>query len=255
MLAGPREHRLRVRSDLGRVVRVRDGLVRGQVVRGDHLDHLVLVLGEGGPQVRRGGQVPGTAVPSGKRLVRDVAHEILEEAVLAVLGRARVGLDAEHLLPHQRCEQRLGLDVGACERGQRNACERLAEHGGVLQQPPLLGREAVEPRRDQRVQRLGDLERLDRPRQPVRRSFLDEQAAVEQHAHRLDRVQRDALGTRKDPVADVRSEARARGRSGALPSPLRERLQVQGREASLARSPGRPAFEQLRPSERDHEDR
>ena len=44
-----------------------------------------------------------------ERLVRDSPDEVLEEAVLAVLGRARVGLEREHLLPHERREQRLQL--------------------------------------------------------------------------------------------------------------------------------------------------
>ena len=52
-LAGAREHRLRLASDLGGVVRVRGGLVGGEVVRGDHLDHLVLVGGERRAQVTR----------------------------------------------------------------------------------------------------------------------------------------------------------------------------------------------------------
>ena len=69
--------------------------------------------------MRGGGEVPGTALPLRERLVGDVADEVLEEAVLAVLGRARVGLDAEHLLAHERREQRLDLDVGARQRGQR----------------------------------------------------------------------------------------------------------------------------------------
>ena len=52
-------------------------------------------------QVRGGSQVPGAALALRQRLVRDVPHEVLEESVLAVLGRTRVGLDAEHLLAYE----------------------------------------------------------------------------------------------------------------------------------------------------------
>ena len=88
-------------------------------MRGDHLDDLVLVGGERGAQVRGRGEVPGPALALRERLVGDVADEVLEEAVLAVLGRARVGLHAEHLLADERCEQRLDLGLGARERGER----------------------------------------------------------------------------------------------------------------------------------------
>ena len=93
----------------------------------------------------------------------------------------------------------------------------------VLEQPPLLGGEPVEPGGDQRVQRLRHLERLDRSRQPVDGPSWTS-PAVEEHADRLDRVQRDALGAVEDPVAErvreprhepVRSSSIASGDSGS----------------------------------------
>jgi hypothetical protein len=42
--------------------------------------------------------VPDLAIRLCQRLVGDLAQEVLEEAVLAVLGRAWIGLDAEDLL-------------------------------------------------------------------------------------------------------------------------------------------------------------
>ena len=56
---------------------------------------------------------------------------------------------------------------GSAERGECRPRERLAEHGRVLDHPALLCAEPVKPRGDQRVQRLGHLERLDRPHRPV----------------------------------------------------------------------------------------
>ena len=48
-----------------------------------------------------GSEVRGSALSLRERLVGDVADEVLQEAVLAVLGRARVGLHDEHLLAHE----------------------------------------------------------------------------------------------------------------------------------------------------------
>ena len=144
-------------------------------MRGDDLDDLLLdqrLLEE-----RGGGEVPRLAVGLRERLVGDLAQQVLEEAVLAVLGRARVGLDAEDLLAGERGEDRLELGLGAApQRRERLLRERLAEHGRVLDDAALGRREPVEPRRDQRVQRLGHLERLDRPGRPVDGPLLDERA-------------------------------------------------------------------------------
>src|SRR5437868_10477926 len=103
-----------------------------------------------------------------ERLVRDVANEVLEEAVLAVLRRARIRLDRNHLLASERSEERLELllwEPG--DRGKGAHREGLAHDGGVLQQAPLLGRQTVEARGDQRVERLWHLERDDRACRPV----------------------------------------------------------------------------------------
>jgi len=68
-------------------------------MRRDDLDDLLVAQ----PLAEEAGrsQVAGLSVAARERLVGDVADEILKEAVLPVLGRARIGLDAEHLLAHQ----------------------------------------------------------------------------------------------------------------------------------------------------------
>ena len=85
-LARPDEHVAGSPLDLGRVLRVRRCLVRGQVVGGDHLHHLVLVCRERRAQVGGRGKVPRAAFAFRQRLVRDMPDEVLEEAVLTVLG-------------------------------------------------------------------------------------------------------------------------------------------------------------------------
>ena len=127
--------------------------------------------------------------------------EILEKAVLPVLGGPRICLNAEHLLAHERLEQRLELlGLALRQRRQRLPRESLAEHGSVFEHPPLRFRETVQPCGDESVQRLGHLERLDGPGQLVRGPFLDDQAAVEQHSNRLDRIQRHTFRTTEDLV-------------------------------------------------------
>ncbi len=254
--AGPGEHRLRLLLDLGRVVGLRRRLVGGEVVGGDDLDHLVLLAGEGGGQVLGRSQVAVAAVALGERLVGNVADEVLQEAVLAVLGRARVGLDAEHLLAHERGEEQLELRLGeAGESREPGPRECLAEHGPVLEQAPLRGGEAVEARRDQGVQRLWHLERADFADRPVDRTLPHEQAAVEQHPHRLDRVERDALGPREDLLAHRFRQAGDEPGQELLHRVRRERLEVERAEVAMARAPGRPALEQLWACERDHVER
>ena len=88
-------------------------------MRGDHLDHLVFVLGESRAEVLRGSEVARPPFTLGERLVGDVAHEVLEESVLPVLGRARICLNAQHLLAHEGDEQRLDVGVGTGQRRER----------------------------------------------------------------------------------------------------------------------------------------
>ena len=187
-----------------------------------------------------------------ERLVRDVPDEVLEETVLAVLGRARVGLEREHLLADEPCEEGAEVSAPASAEGRQPSLgERLAEHGAVLEQPPLVRREAVEPRGDQGMQRLGDVERGDLARGPVDGAVLDEIAAVEEHAHGLDGVERHALGAGEDLLARLRGEAGDEAVEEVAHRLLRERIEVDAREVALTGSPGRPPLDQLGPGERD----
>ena len=132
---------------------------------GDDLDDLVLVGSPRRLQVGGDGEVLVLAVALWERLVGDGPHEVLQEAVLAALGRPRVGLERDDLLAHEGGEQlveRVGTEVG--EREQRRPAEGLADDGGVLEKAPLCRREAVETSRDERVQGLGDVEGADRRR-------------------------------------------------------------------------------------------
>ena len=196
----------------------------------------------------------GPALPPRQRLVGDPADQVLEEPVLAALGRARVGLDREQLLADQPAEERFQpFGAGAADRRQGGAGEGLAEHGGVLEQPALLRGEPVEAGRDQGVQGLGDLQVLDRAGDVVAVAAAFQQAPVQQHPHRLDRVQRDALGPLQDLVAETGGQARDQPGQQLLHERDRQRLQ---RHRGAGAAPGGPvgvAVVQLGPGEHDHE--
>ena len=91
----------------------------------------------------------------------------------------------------------------AGDRGQALFGERLTEHRAVLDEPALVLSQAVEPGRNECVQCFRHFQRLNRACRPVDVSLLHQQAAVEQHADSLDRIQRDTLGAIEDPVAQV----------------------------------------------------
>jgi hypothetical protein len=102
----------------------------------------------------------GLALLLRERVVGDLPHKVLQEAVLAALGRPGVGLQREDLLAEQRLEQRLDLGFGQPRDARKTLLEeRLAQNRPVLNHPSLVVRESVESRRDQGVQRLWHFER------------------------------------------------------------------------------------------------
>ena len=167
---------------------------RSEQMRCDHLRHVLVGAVERALEGVDRGEMPRLAVAARERLVRDLAQKLLQEAVLPALGPARIRLERQHLLAHERTEDGLEL-VGAQpgERGDRALGERLAENADVLDELPLLGGEAVEPRGRECMERLRHLERLDLGGRPVDGAVLREEAAIEQHPDRLDGVQRHAL--------------------------------------------------------------
>ena len=91
---------------------------------------------------------------------------------------------------------------------------------------------------------------------PTRRGFpvALERAAVEEHAHRLDRVERDAVGASRIFVRRRRA-GRGRGRRAARPSRRRTAARARARGAAAARTEVGAALEQLGAGQREHEDR
>ena len=103
------------------------------------------------------------------------------------------------------------------------------------------------------MQCLGHVERCDLADGTVHRALLDEGAPVEQHAHRLDRVEGNAFGAREDLGSQGLGETRDEPGQQLLHRLGRQRLQVERGEVAVACAPGRAALVQLGSSEREHE--
>ncbi len=117
------------------------------------------------------------------------------------------------------------------------------------------GAQPVQSRRRQRVQCLRDLERVQRPGRPVDVALAYEQAAVEQHPHRLDRVQRHALRACEHSVAVLLRKPRHEAVEERAHRLVRERLERQRRRVPHRAGPGRMPVRQIGAREREHENR
>ncbi len=196
---------------------------------GDHLDDLGLLRAPALLEVPCGSEVPGLLLLAGERVVCDPLDEGLQKAVVPALRRTWVRLEREEVPAHKRGENRPQLVVvHARQRRQARLCEGLAEHGGVFDNPALYRLEAVEPRCDQRVQRLRDLQGLD---------VASEQAAVDQHADGFHRVERDALCALADAGPQLLGKIRDEPCQQVVNRLVRERLERNRREVTLGPAP------------------
>ena len=93
------------------------------------------------------------------------------------------------------------------------------------------------------MQRLRHLERLDVA------------AAIDEHAHRLDRVERDTLGPLPDPGAQLLGKVGHEPLEQLVDRLVGERLERDRGEVPLRRAPARVPFGELRPREREDEQR
>ena len=230
---------------------VRQEPVGVDAVGGDHLGQFVAA--EPGKVVGRR-QVQALALAPAEGVARNRPHHVLHKAVLAAFRRARVGLDRDELLARQRREHLLDLIAGhSADRRKAVERERLAEHRRLLHEPALVLGKTVEPGGDEGVQRLGDLELRDRAGDPIAAvAGAHDDAAVEQHPRRLDRVQRHTLSRRRDACDRVRRQSRHHSRDELRHGLSAERLERERCERPRRRPPARTIAE-LWPRERDHE--
>jgi len=90
----------RFRLDLERVIGIRRLAVRLHEVRCDHLDGVLILTRR--LQERRRRQMTRLAIAFGEGVVSYLPDQVLQESVLAALGRERIHLRTEHLFANQR---------------------------------------------------------------------------------------------------------------------------------------------------------
>ena len=160
---------------------------------------------------------------------------------LAAFEGAEVRDDCLRFLPAHGCQ---GADA-----------EGLTKDRSILEQRPIGGIEAIEARRDERVQRFGDVEAdlvADGAIDAVDRLEL---AVVEQHPDRFDGIQRDPVGALQDGEDHRIGKARNEPIEQLRHVVAGQRLERQRDEVPTARAPGRAPLEQLRAGHRHDEDR
>src|SRR5581483_7401806 len=190
----------------------------------------------------RGGEVLTGAFGTRNLAVGDVADEQVPERILVLAGDATRPLAADELLPLELVQAHdESRSVRAVERRERAGPEALPDDGRVLEQGLLRRLEQVEPRRDQPLDRLGDLARGAADAEHARELLGVERVAAraaEQLGLRLCRQQRPEQRV-EQPRGVVVGQRRERDRQGV----------------GLTAAPPRPAREQLRARRRDDEER
>ena len=142
------------------------------------------------------------------------------------------------------------------QRGDGVAVEGVADHAGPVQDPPLVGRQRVEPGRDQGLERGGRTDRVEVEPVGVGEDVLPaarhHEVAVDQGAHRLDREQRDALGALDERVARGVGEPHDQPVEEVAHVACGQGLQVQHGGPTVG-GQRRVLLEQARPAEQQHE--
>ena len=179
--------------------------------------------------------------PLGHRLVRGIADQDVAEAEAIVAGEGR-SVGADQLLPHEGHQMASDARPGVLwqQRGHRATMEHAALDGGHFDQRSLLRLEAVDARREQR---------LDRRR--------DRELAVSDfglHGDQLLDEERIPLGRLDDALPHLLREVAQRLDQDLRRLPL-VRPERHDRRARLRRGPRRTDLEQVGPSHAEEEQR
>ncbi len=133
--------------------------------------------------------------------------------------------------------------------------ERLPEDRAVLEQRPVRRIDGVEPRRDQGMQRARHLQRAQVADDVVDPAGFLELPVLDEHPDRLHPVERDAVRPQQDRPDRGRGKTRDEPGEELPHGGVGERPECQGDEVAPARAPVGAPLKQLRPGERDHQDR
>src|SRR5204863_10152131 len=118
----------------------------------------------------------------------------LDERVLTTFGRQAIGTDGEDFASYELVDDR-AHDVGRQPADGHQCVEReaAAEDGSVGDHPPRVRVERVQPRGEQRLQRVRDEQLTDVADEAIDTIDRLDDVPVDEHAHGLDGVQRHAL--------------------------------------------------------------
>ena len=210
-------------------------------------DHVCEILGTvDGERLHPFGHAPVRVRPASARnlSVRDVPHEHMAKDVGGLAGNRGAPFSAHELLPLERVQPTLDLGAIEIERSRDRADpEDLADDGSGLDQCLLVGRERVEPRGDDPLDRLG--------KRQLRLS------AWREHPHVLLRIEWIAAGASQKLCAALRAEGpvRQKGRQEQTGLRIGERRERDRRRVALAASPPGAAIEKLGSSRTDQHER
>ena len=160
----------------------------------------------------------------------------------ADLARDRGTRLAEHEFAQQKIfEQSLDVEVGR-QVPERSRPEDAADHGSALEERLAVGREVVDTRGDERLQRVGDAVRV---------------AALDEHADGLLDEQRVALGAVEQALGQRRRFREVGDDRGDELFALRlgERLELDGGRPNAPSSPPGTDVEEVGPGEAEDEQR
>ena len=200
--------RLDVRVDRRRALRGLPRVLRGflghladQVVVRERGIELLELIGEDRLVCGGDAAVQLDAPSHEQRVVRDLLHDRVLEAVAALAPFTRRGLEHEvggDELVHG------GGETVAAGLAQHTVAEALADHGGELDALPSRRRQAVDARSDDRVERRGYFERRRTlAEMPLAARVLLRRARLDQRPQRLLDEERIAAGAGDDPVTQL----------------------------------------------------
>jgi hypothetical protein len=235
------EHVGGLRPQVGRnlAVQLREERGRTVEVEGLGLDELV---GRSRSQPAREGAVEPRALALGEPAVGDVADEDVAKAERRLARDRRERLARQQLAVDEVVQRRVDVEPGV-ELRDRAAPEDTADEGAVPHHRAGVGRQAVDARRDQRLNRVGD---------PHGTAV----ALLGEHPHGLLDEERVALRLLEQRLPQAGGQRRTRDE--AVDELLRlvvgERSEVDRDRPATASAPAGPRLEQLWPGEAHDQD-
>lgn len=171
------------------------------------------------------------------------------------VGRGRT----DQVLSQQRAQQILRAERLGDQRSHGVQLEDLTDDGRGLAHEPLVAREPVETRGEQRGDRGRHLDgpEVHRPLVLLLDQHLDQHAVIQQHLEHLLHEQGIALRRGTDALADLGREGRVTQEvlDERVRLRLRQRLEVDARRVPFASTPSRPLLQQLRSGHAQQRDR